>query len=158
MIIIGIDPGIATTGFGVIKVKKGKSFKCLGYGIIQTKASEKPEERLRKLNNELSKLIKKYKADVLAVEKIFFFKTSKTVISVSQAKAVILLTAAKNRIPVFEFSPLQMKLVVGGYGRAEKEKIQKKIKRKLKLEKLPEPDDAADALGIAVCYALKLKK
>jgi len=158
MIIIGIDPGIAIVGFGVIKRKRDGSLKCLDYGTIETKRSDLPEERLRKINNRLSKLIKKYKADVLAVEKLFFFKNSKTVISVSQAKGVILLTAAKNRIPVFEFSPLQMKLVVGGYGRAEKEKIQKKIKRKLKLEKLPEPDDAADALGIAVCYALKLKR
>lgn len=157
MIIIGVDPGTATIGFGAIKVRKN-SLRCLGYGTIKTGPEMSAAERLRKLNNELSKLIKKYRADLLAVERLFFFKNLKTAIPVSQAKGVILLTAAKNKIPVFEFPPLQVKMAITNDGRAEKLKMQKTIKRKLKLKELPEPDDASDALGVAICCAQELKK
>lgn len=176
MKIIGIDPGTATTGYGVIEapflklsfiilnqkvqknIKSTKNFYCLGYGLIKTDPSLPTAERLLKINIELNKLINKYRPDALAVENVYFFKNLKTALPVSQAKGVILLTAAKKRIPVFEFTPLQVKLTVTGYGRAEKKQVQKMIKLLLRLSKLPSPDDAADALGIAICCALGIKQ
>lgn len=156
MIILGIDPGTATIGYGVVrKYKTKKGFKALGYGLIKTSSDLPDAERLRRINNRLSKVIKKHKPNILAVEKIFFFRNSKTAFSVSQAKGVILLTAAKKRVPVYEFTPLEMKLVVAGYGRASKEEVQKKIKKHLKLKEIPKPNDAADALGIAICGGKK---
>jgi len=156
MIIIGIDPGTATTGWGV--VKKGRSLKCLGFGTIKTSPDKKPEERLQKLNNELSRLIKKYKADLLAVEKLFFFKNQKTIITVSQAIGIILLTAAKNKIPALGLAPLEIKMAITGNGRAEKSVVQKEVKRKLKLKEIPNPDHASDALAVAICCILKMEK
>ena len=160
MIILGIDPGTATTGYGVIKRvnnknQRIKTFKCLGYGTIKTLPSSPVGERLKKINNELSKLIKKYQPDVLAVEEIYFFKNLKTAVPVSQAKGVILLTAAKNKIPTFQFSPLEVKMAVTKYGRAEKGLLQKRIKKTLNLKEIPKTDDAADALGVALTYLIK---
>jgi len=177
MIIIGIDPGTATTGYGVIEtpflksslkkpcfsqkkdpLRKVKNFSCLGYGLIKTSPSLQAAERLNKLNKDLNGLIKKYQPEILAVENVYFFKNLKTAIPVSQAKGVILMTAAKKKIPVFEFTPLQMKMAITGYGRAEKKQVQGMLKILLRLDKIPSPDDAADALGIAVCCALGTKQ
>jgi len=162
MIIIGIDPGTATTGYGVIRTKNKKlkmknNLSCLDYGCIKTSQKFSDGERLKKINQELNKIIRKYKPKVLAVEKIFFFKNLKTAMPVSQAKGVILLTASRKKIPVYEFTPLQVKMVIGGYGRTEKKEIQKKIKTILNLKEIPKPDDAADALAIAVCYTNLVK-
>ncbi len=177
MIIIGIDPGTATTGYGVIEApflklggkniisnprkvkttKKIEGFSCLGYGLIKTTPSFTPAERLYKLNRELSKLINKFQPNVLAIENVYFFKNLKTAMPVSQAKGVVLLTAAKKKIPVFEFTPLQVKMVITGYGRAEKRQVQEMIKILLGLDKIPSPDDTADALGVAICCALGIK-
>lgn len=158
MIIIGIDPGTATTGYGIIESKRGKGsqFKVLDFGFIQTKPGFAAGERLKIIHQELSALIKKHKPEVLAVESLFFFRNLKTALPVSQAKGVILFTAAKNKIPVHEFTPLQVKFTICGNGRAEKADMQKKIKIMLKLKEIPRPDDAADALGIAICGALKI--
>jgi len=168
MIILGIDPGIATTGYGVIRKVASKahsskeklvksSFKsgleCLGYGLIQTKPCFATTERLKKIYNDLNRLIKQYNPELLAIENVYFFKNLKTVIPVSQAKGVILLTAAKKNIPVYEFTPLQIKKTIVNYGWAEKELIQKKIKSLLGLKDIPKPDDAADALAAAICCA-----
>jgi crossover junction endodeoxyribonuclease RuvC len=160
MIILGIDPGIASTGYGVIKIKSKKqkvknNLSCLAYGLIKTLPSLAMPERLKKINNELSKIIKKYRPEILAVENIYFFRNLKTVIPVSQAKGVILLTAAKNKVPVQEFTPLQVKLSITKNGWAEKENVQKKIKRILNLKEIPKPDDAADALAIAVTCVIR---
>lgn len=166
MIILGIDPGLATLGFGVIEikgVKNGKSKKgtrTLDYGYIYhnkitTKSGTPSGERLKKINNELSRLIKKYRPSVMAIEKLYFFKNLKTAMPVSQAVGVILLTAAKNNLPVCEFTPLQVKMTITGYGRAEKIDIQKKIKSMLGLKEIPKPDDSADALAIALTYCIK---
>ncbi len=152
MIIIGIDPGLATVGWGIIK--KGKKDKCLGYGVILTKPCLVPAERLKRINNELNKIIRKYQPDVLAVENIYFFKNLKTAMPVSQAKGVILLTAAKKKLPVYEFTPLQVKMTITGYGRAEKKQIQRMVQELLDLKEMPRPDDAADALGVAICCGL----
>jgi crossover junction endodeoxyribonuclease RuvC len=156
MIILGIDPGTATTGFGVVKT--GKNLKCLDYGLVQTNPSLSTAERLKKINNELNKLIKKYQPKAMAVESLYFFKNVKTAMPVSQAKGVILLTAAKKNIPVYEFTPLQAKMTVVGYGRAEKKQIQEMIKILLNLKKVPKPDDAADALAVAICCARNCKR
>ncbi|MBZ9578263.1 crossover junction endodeoxyribonuclease RuvC [Patescibacteria group bacterium] len=162
MIILGIDPGTATTGYGIIKKtkrrkKKSKNkLKCLDYGLIKTNPSLAEGERLKKIHNQLNKLIKKYRPEVLAIEKIYFFKNLKTAMPVAQAKGVVLLAAAKKKIPVYEFTPLQVKMAITGYGRAEKKQIQRMVKALLNLKKLP-PDDAADALGIAICYTNSVK-
>ena len=157
MIILGIDPGTATTGYGAIELKKNKFLQVVDCGCIKTSPDCETGERLKKINNELSRLIKKHRPKVLAVESLFFFKNLKTALPVSQAKGVILLAAAKKKVPVLEFTPLQVKMVITGYGWAEKEKVQKKIKKLLNLKKIPKPDDVADALGIAICGALKNK-
>ena len=159
MIILGIDPGTATTGYGVIRKRKNR-LETLDYGCILTSPSSPPSERLKKINNDLNLLIKKHKPNILAVEKLYFFKNLKTAMPVSQAKGVILLTAAKKKIPVHEFTPLEVKMAVSGYGRAEKKQVQKLIQTILKLEENPEDknrrkDDATDALGVALCYAVK---
>ncbi|MBI2042510.1 MAG: crossover junction endodeoxyribonuclease RuvC [Candidatus Nealsonbacteria bacterium] len=151
MIILGIDPGTATTGFGVISA--GQALKCLNYGIIQTSPSLSAAVRLEKLSSELEKLIKKYRPEALAVENLYFFKNLKTAMPVSQAKGVILLAAAKRGLLIKEFSPPQVKIAVTGYGKAEKRQVQKMVQAILGLEKEPQPDDAADALAIAICYS-----
>ena len=159
MIILGIDPGTATTGFGVIKTSNALSCMAYGlikYGLIKTDPTWTMPQRLKKLYNELNKLIKKYRPEILAVENVYFFKNLKTALPVSQAKGVILLAAAKKNIPVYEFTPLQVKMAVAGYGKAEKEQVQKMVKVLLNLKEIPRPDDAADALGIAICYQKSL--
>jgi crossover junction endodeoxyribonuclease RuvC len=163
MIIIGIDPGTATTGYGIIKVKrqkaKGKSrLKCLGYGVIKTDPSLSSEERLKKLHSALSKLLREYKPKILATEKLYFFKNLKTAIPVSQAQGVILLTASKKKIKVHQFTPLEVKMGICGYGRADKTQVQRIIKEILALKEIPKPDDAADGLAIAVCCAFKQRR
>jgi len=153
MIICGIDPGTAITGWGVIRMKKHGVLELLNYGCIRTSKNLKAEDRLKIIYNELSKIIKDFNPKILVVEKLFFFKNAKTAIPVSQARGVILLAGAKKKIPIYEFTPLQVKLNIVGYGRAEKIQLQKMIKRILNLDKIPKPDDAADALGLAVSYA-----
>jgi len=162
MIILGIDPGLATVGFGIIKKVKDKKAEVIDYGCILTTPNLCPGDRLKIINNELSKLIKKHQPKIMAVENLFFFKNLKTAMPVSQAKGVILLTAAKKKIPVYEFTPLQMKMAITGYGRAEKKQVQKMIQTMLDLEEKPKDknkrkDDATDALGIALCYTIKSK-
>jgi len=152
MIILGIDPGTATTGFGLIKKDKSK-LKILKYGLITTPANLSTAERLGILNKELNSLLKKYKPEIVAVEDIFFFKNLKTAIKVSQARGVILLTIAKLKIPIVEYTPLQIKQAVACYGRAEKIQVQKMVKILLGLKEIPKPDDAADALAVAICCA-----
>jgi crossover junction endodeoxyribonuclease RuvC len=153
MIIIGIDPGTATTGYGIIRKKR--KFKYLDCGTIKTLPSSTTPKRLKVINNELSKIISAYQPNALAMETVFFFKNSKTIIPVSQAQGVILLTAAKKGVPVYQFSPLEVKMTITGYGRADKQEVQKKIKKMLRLKKVPKSDDAVDALAIALTCFLK---
>jgi len=162
MIIIGLDPGTATTGWGVIEksLLKKTEPNVLDYGCIKTNPKLPAGERLKEISEELTKLIKKYKPRVLAVESLYFFKNLKTAMPVSQAKGVILLIAAQHKIPVYEFTPLQMKITITGYGRAEKKQVQKMIKILLNLEEKPKDknkrtDDATDALGIALCCIIQ---
>jgi len=156
MIIMGIDPGIAKLGYAFIEIKKkGGKLKTIDYGCIITDSNLFAGDRLKKINSELNKLIKKHKPNIMAVESVYFFKNLKTAMPVSQAKGVILFTAAKKKIPVFEFTPLQVKMTITGYGKAEKKQVQKMVKVLLNLKEVPKADDAADALGIALCYAIK---
>ena len=152
MIILGIDPGYAIVGYGVLEYKNNH-FKTIDYGAITTEAGTDFNRRLEIVYDEISALMEKYKPDAMSVEKVFYNSNAKTVIDVSQARGVIMLAAQKHKIPVFEYTPLQVKQSVVGYGRAEKKQIQEMIKRILFLEKVPKPDDTADALAMAVCHA-----
>lgn len=156
MIILGIDPGTATIGYGLIEIINS-SINLLNYGIIQTSQCLKPHERLKEIYNDINELIKSYKPNVLAIEELFFFKNSKTIITVSQARGVILLSAQNFGLEIAEYTPLQVKLNLSGYGRAKKNEIQNLVKDFLKLKEIPKPDDAADALAIALCYYHNLK-
>ncbi|PIR58400.1 MAG: crossover junction endodeoxyribonuclease RuvC [Parcubacteria group bacterium CG10_big_fil_rev_8_21_14_0_10_35_15] len=160
MTILGIDPGTATIGYGVLRVstiKKKKEIKpvvkCLAYGLIETTPKNSFPDRLKKISKDYNGLIKKHKPDLIAIESVFFFRNLKTFIPVSRATGVLILGAAKNNIPIIEFTPPQIKLRITGYGRAEKEDLQKKVEKILNLDKIPKPDDIADALGVALCAA-----
>jgi len=156
MIVMGIDPGLARLGYAFIEIKKkGGKLKTIDYGCITTSPDLSAGDRLKKINNELNKLIKKYEPDMMSVESLYFFKNWKTAMPVSQAKGVILLTAAKKKIPVCEVGPLEVKMTIVGYGRADKKQMQKMVERTLNLKKPLKSDDAADALGIAICGILK---
>lgn len=163
MIVLGIDPGTATTGYGVVesgikKDKKGKSGQtCVDYGVIKTSSKSETGQRLVEISSGLIKLLEKYEPKIVVVESLFFFKNLKTAMPVSQARGVILLEAAKKGISVLEFTPLQIKTSVCGYGRAEKEQVQKMVQTLLKLKEPPKPDDAADALAAAICGCDSLK-
>ena len=152
-VILGIDPGIADTGYGVIKKAKNGNLSCLDYGSIQTKAGIKLPVRLEIINKELEKIIDKYKPSLVGVEELFFCNNVKTALIVGQARGVVLLTAQKNKIPLVEFTPLQVKQAVSAYGRASKLQVQKMVKILLNLKEIPQPDDAADALAVAICVA-----
>jgi len=156
MIVMGVDPGVAKLGYAFIEIegKEGK-LKAIDYDCTTTSMNLSPGERLKIINNELNKLIKKYKPNVMAVESVYFFKNLKTAMPVSQAKGVVLLTAAKKKIPVYEITPLQMKMAITGYGRAEKKQVQEMLRVLLNMKEAPKSDDAADALGVAFCYVLQ---
>ena len=149
-VILGIDPGIADTGFGVIKEEKGK-LSCLCYGTIKTSAKDNLADRLFFLHKELSKIIKKYQPQAAAVEQLFFNKNVKTALIVGQARGVAILTLKQGLLPVLEYTPSQVKQAVSSYGQASKLQIQKMVKLILGLKELPKPDDAADALAIVIC-------
>lgn len=156
MIILGIDPGFAITGYGIIKYENNK-FKVIDYGAITTESDLKLSERLLILYNDLEQLIDKYNPDVVSIEELFFNKNIKTALNVGHGRGVVLLAAAKKNKPIFEYTPLQVKQSVVGYGRAQKPQIQQMVKMILNLEKIPKPDDVADALAVAICHAHSCK-
>lgn len=152
MRILGIDPGYAIVGYGVIDYSNNK-FSVLRYGAITTKAGLPFSERLNEIYNDISELIRLSKPHAMAIEKLFFNTNTTTAIEVAEARGVILLAAKQNGVPVFEYTPLQVKSAVTGYGKAEKRQVMEMTKSILGLEKVPKPDDTADALAIAVCHA-----
>ena len=152
MRILGIDPGLATVGYGVIEYHKGV-FTTLSYGSITTPAHTPVEMRLKTIHEDIDTLIKRFSPDEMAIEELFFNQNITTAITVAEARGVIIMTAAQNSVPVFEYTPLQVKQAVVGYGGAEKKQVQMMVKTILKLEKMPKLDDTADALAIAVCHA-----
>jgi len=151
MTILGLDPGTAATGYGVIK--KQSELRAIDYGCIRTSPQFSTAERLKETHQQIAKLIKKHRPDIIAVEDIFFFKNLKTAIKVSQARGVALLSASQAKIPIAEYTPLQIKQAVTSYGRADKSQVQKMVKVLLNLKEIPKPDDAADALAVAICCA-----
>ncbi len=151
MKILGIDPGYATLGWGIIE-QKASSFIPIAYGAILTKAGEPMEKRLQIIYNGLCDLIDEHQPNGMSVEELFFNTNSKTAIMVSQARGVILLAAAEKNVPLYEYTPLQIKQALVGYGRADKNQVQQMVKRILSLETIPKPDDTADALAAAVCH------
>lgn len=152
MIILGIDPGLAIVGWGVIEYS-GSRFKVLGYGSLETPAHTPTEERLVMINEGIRQLIDTYHPDVMAVEELFFNTNITTGIRVAEARGVIIMRAYSMGVRIFEYTPLQVKQAVVGYGRAEKRQVIAMVTRLLNLEKPPKPDDTADALAIAVCHA-----
>jgi len=151
MIIMGIDPGFAITGFGIVKYE-GNKFSVLDYGAVTTEASMKLSQRLLVLNNRLEELIQKYRPDAVAIEELFFNKNIKTALTVGHGRGVAVLAAARSGVDIFEYTPLQVKQSVVGYGRAEKAQIQQMVKALLNLKAIPKPDDVADALAVAICH------
>ncbi|MFA5048042.1 MAG: crossover junction endodeoxyribonuclease RuvC [Patescibacteria group bacterium] len=149
-IVLGIDPGLADTGYGVISCQSGR-LEMIAYGSIQTKKGLELSDRLVTLEKELYRIIKRYQPDEAGVEQLFFCNNVKTALMVGQARGVVLLTLMKNQLPLCEFTPLQVKQAVTGYGQADKRQVQQMVKTILGLKDIPRPDDAADALAIAIC-------
>jgi crossover junction endodeoxyribonuclease RuvC len=158
MIIIGIDPGIERTGYGILQKNSANvsSLQTIEHGCLFTERSQSSPQRLLSLEKQLLGLFRKYPPQALAVETLFFFKNLKTVMPVSEARGVILLASAKKKIPLFEFSPLQVKMAIAGYGRAEKKQVQRMVQETLGLSEIPKPDDAADGLALAIACSLAL--
>ena len=155
-IILGIDPGTARMGYGFIEYD-GNESKCMAYGVLETNMGIEDHLRLKDLYKSLNTMIKKYNPHIVAVEDIFYFKNQKTLITVSQARGVALLAGAMTGKQCYSFTPLQVKQSVTGYGHADKKQVQRMVKTLLKLDKEPRPDDAADALAVAMCCANSLR-
>lgn len=156
MIILGIDPGIGRCGWGIITINNSQ-LTVNNYGCVETSAKQNTEKRLVEIHEQIESLIKKYKPDVLAIEELFFNTNSKTAFVVGQARGVILLAAAKNKISVAIYTPLQVKMALTGYGRADKNQIGQMVKVILRLEKIPKIDDTSDALAVAITHAFSAK-
>jgi crossover junction endodeoxyribonuclease RuvC len=152
VIILGIDPGYAITGYGLLNYI-GNKFIIIDYGVITTEAGSALSERLLIISNRLEELITYHKPDAVSVEELFFSKNIKTALSAAHGRGIALLSAAKHGIGIYEYTPLQVKQAVVGYGRAEKSQMQQMVKAILNLPEIPKPDDAADALAVAICHA-----
>ena len=151
MRVLGIDPGTAIVGYSIIDNSK-KKYDVLDYGCIFTEKDEDMPIRLEKIYDSLDEIVKRYKPTDMAIEDLFFFKNQKTVIKVGQARGVITLVGQKNKLNLFSYTPLQVKMGIAGYGRADKKQIQQMVKMILHLDEIPKPDDAADALAIAITH------
>jgi len=158
MVILGIDPGTAATGYGVLTIDR--SPRVTKYGCIYTSADKKMPDRLRIIYQRVSDLIQQYHPQEVAMEQIYFSKNSKTALSIGQARGVIMLTTSLAGIKIFDYTPLEVKQAIVGYGRAEKKQVQHMLKDLLHLVQIPYPADAADALAVALChyYSRKLRK
>ena len=151
MKILGIDPGTATTGWAIVEEIK-KNPRLVACGCVNTNKINSDADRLVEIGSDVRSLIKKYKPNEAAIEDLFFFKNLKTAITVAQARGVILYEIKKNLVPLYSYTPLQVKQALTGYGRADKNQIQEMVKNILKLKSIPRPDDAADAVAIAICH------
>ncbi|MGD2058515.1 MAG: crossover junction endodeoxyribonuclease RuvC [Anaerolineales bacterium] len=153
MLVIGIDPGTALTGFGLVRRSSDASLELVDYGVIRTSSQQPMPRRLIKLHTELEALLKRYEPNQAAVERLFFQKNVTTAISVGQARGVVLLALANAGLPIEEYTPQDIKIAVTGYGAADKGQMQRMVKMLLTMQVLPTPDDAADALAVAICHA-----
>lgn len=156
MIIFGIDPGLAISGYGVINYI-GNKFEVLEYGAVTTESTEEFPKRLKKIYDSYTELFKKHKPEAVAIEELFYNKNVKTAIAIAEARGVHILAAENEGIPLYEYTPLQIKQGIVGYGRAEKRQVQEMVKVILNLESIPKPDDVADGLAAAICHAHSLK-
>ncbi|MDL2327192.1 crossover junction endodeoxyribonuclease RuvC [Ruminococcaceae bacterium OttesenSCG-928-A11] len=152
MLVLGIDPGYAIVGYGVLNAPPG-SITPVTYGALTTEAHTRFEDRLNEVYDDMCQLLATHRPDAMAIETLFFNSNQKTAVAVAEARGVILLAARQAHVPVFEYSPLQVKMGVAGYGKATKRQVQEMTRRLLKLRTIPKPDDAADALAIALCHA-----
>ena len=151
MVILGIDPGVAIVGYGVVECVSG-NFRCLEYGCITTPAHTLLEDRLSEIYEGMQELISRHCPECMSVEELFFNNNQKTAVDVAQARGVILLAANQARLPIYEYTPLQVKSAVVGYGRAEKQQVMYMVRQYLHMKETPKPDDAADAIAIAICH------
>ncbi len=157
MLVIGIDPGTAITGFGIIDESPDKSLHLVEHGVIRTSTGMNADQRLQILHEKLTDILHTHQPHCAAVEKLYFQRNVRTALHVGQARGVIMLALAQNSVPVYEYNPMDVKLAVTGYGLAEKGQVQQMVKALLCLEEIPKPDDAADALAIAICHAHSAK-
>ena len=151
MLVLGMDPGTATTGFGLVKYEQGREI-MIRYGVIKTSPGMEMPQRLVKISREYNGLLDEYRPDAVAIEELFHHKNAKTVISVAQCRGILLMTPAARDIDIAEYTPLQVKQAVTGFGNADKKQVQIMVQKILKLDTVPRPDDAADALAIALCH------
>ncbi|HCS79464.1 TPA: crossover junction endodeoxyribonuclease RuvC [Patescibacteria group bacterium] len=156
MIIMGIDPGIAITGWGVIRAQNRQP-SCVDVGVITTDKADALEERLAILFTDMNQLLKRYRPDVVVLEQLFFNTNAKTALTVGHARGVIMLAARQFGSRLFAYTPLQVKVAITGYGRADKNQIQQMVTKLLKLDQIPQPDDAADALAIALTHGFSTR-
>lgn len=156
MRVLGIDPGLATTGYGVVE-NNNQNFQGLDYGIISTPSAQTLEQRIFSIYNSVIILVNRFSPEMVAVEKLFFCKNISTAVQVGEARGAIFTAAAEKQLPIFEYTPLQVKQAVVGYGRAEKRQVQHMVAIILKLPQIPSPDDAADALAVALCHLQSYK-
>lgn len=154
MKILGIDPGMAIVGYALVEVNAGEEgIKLITSGSIQTDKKLSDSKRLLEISGDLAEILKMYKPDCASVEKLFFFKNQKTVIPVAEARGVILAVLEKYNIPVYEYTPMEVKQVLTGYGRAEKKEVERMVRLALETENLPKLDDTVDAIAIAICHS-----
>jgi crossover junction endodeoxyribonuclease RuvC len=156
MRILGIDPGTGILGFGVVDVERGNT-TFVDAGVIRTPVNQEDSERLFTIYHDLEEIIEEHNPDVMAVEKLFFIRNVTTAMSVSQARGVVLLLGKQKKLQLYEYTPLQIKQAVTGYGKADKKQIQEMVKIILKLPQIPKPDDAADALAAAICCSTSVR-
>lgn len=156
MRILGIDPGTGILGFGVVDVERGNT-TFVDAGVVRTPVNQEDSERLFTIYHDLEEIIDEHKPDVMAVEKLFFIRNITTAMSVSQARGVVLLLGKQKKLQLYEYTPLQIKQAVTGYGKADKKQIQEMVKIILKLPQIPKPDDAADALAAAICCSTSMR-
>ncbi len=152
MRILGIDPGLAIVGYSILDIKNGE-YMLETSGSIQTDKTKTDSQRLLEIETDMQTLIDKYKPDTASIEKLFYFKNQKTVIPVAEARGVILSVLEKNSIPIYEYTPIEVKQVITGYGRATKEEVAKIVEMSVKYKKLPKLDDTVDSIAIALCYS-----
>ena len=152
MIVLGIDPGTARLGYGLVE-RQGSQLTMLDYGCLETTNDRPLEQRLLIIHEGITELVEAHRPEAMGVERLFFNKNTQTAMAVGQARGVVLLTAAEHGLPVFEYGPHEVKLAVTGYGRAPKDQVQRMVQLVLSMQQLPRPDDAADALAVAICTA-----
>lgn len=155
MLILGIDPGLATIGFGLV-LKNGDKYRAVEYGAITTAPRQMIEKRLSDIFDDMTELIKRTKPDCMVIEELFFNNNTTTAIDVSMARGVILLAAYKCGVDIYEYTPLEVKSSVVGYGVAEKQQVQYMVRLLLNLQETPKPDDTADALALAICHGMRM--